>query len=70
MSNMASENKLSQDIEAALRLLEEHEAEPSAAKRHDLSGSILTAHSDPRPLLPAASHLRRRKRGWHQLSDV
>jgi len=55
-------NNKSEVIRAGLRLLEEHEAKASAASREDLGFVIQTALMDPRPLIPAASLLRRRQR--------
>jgi len=55
-------NNKSEVIRAGLRLLEEHEAEASAASRVDLGRIIQTALMDPRPLIPAGSLLRRRQR--------
>jgi antitoxin ParD1/3/4 len=55
-------NNKSEVIRAGLRLLEEHEAQASAATREDLSRMIQTALMDPRPLIPATHLLRRRQR--------
>jgi antitoxin ParD1/3/4 len=55
-------NNKSEVIRAGLRLLEEHEAKASTASREDLGLVIQTALMDPRPLIPAASLLRRRQR--------
>lgn len=55
-------NNKSEVIRAGLRLLEEHEAQASAATREDLSRMIQTALMDPRPLIPATQLLRRRQR--------
>jgi antitoxin ParD1/3/4 len=55
-------NNKSEVIRAGLRLLEEHEAQASAATREDLSRMIQTALIDPRPLIPATQLLRRRRR--------
>ena len=55
-------NNKSEVIRAGLRLLEEHEAKVSAASRDELSGIIQTALMDPRPLVPAADLVRRRRR--------
>jgi putative addiction module CopG family antidote len=54
-------NNKSEVICAGLRLLEEHEANASAASREDLSRVIHTALMDPRPLIPADKLLRRRR---------
>ena len=55
-------NNKSEVIRAGLRLLEEHETRTARASREDLSRIIQTALSDPRPLIPAASLIRRRRR--------
>ncbi len=55
-------NNKSEVIRAGLRLLEEHEANAATASRDDLSRIIQTALMDPRPLVPAASLVRRRRR--------
>jgi antitoxin ParD1/3/4 len=55
-------NNKSEVIRAGLRLLEEHEAKASPGSREDLSRIIETALLDPRPLIPAAKLLRRRRR--------
>ena len=52
----------SEVVREALRLLEEHEAKASAPSREDLGRLIQTALTDSRPLIPAASLLRRRQR--------
>jgi hypothetical protein len=49
-------------IRAGLRLLEEHEAGAAAAGRDDLSRVIQSALADSRPLIPATSLLRRRRK--------
>jgi antitoxin ParD1/3/4 len=54
-------NNKSEVIRAGLRLLEEHEAKVGAANRDDLSNILQTALSDPRPLVPAADLVRRRR---------
>jgi len=55
-------NNKSEVIRAGLRLLEEHEASASATGREELERLIQTALNDPRPLIPAASLVRRRQR--------
>jgi antitoxin ParD1/3/4 len=55
-------NNKSEVIRAGLRLLEEHEAGASSASREELGRVIQTALKDSRPLIPAASLLRRRQR--------
>ncbi len=55
-------NNKSEVIRAGLRLLEEHEAKAPIASREDLSRVIQTALMDPRPLIPAANLLRRRRK--------
>jgi len=55
-------NNKSEVLRAGLRLLEEHEAKATAATRRRLSQIIQTALTDPRPLVPAADLLRRRRR--------
>jgi antitoxin ParD1/3/4 len=55
-------NNKSEVIRAGLRLLEEHEAKASPSSREDLERVIHTALMDPRPLIPAASLVRRRNR--------
>ena len=55
-------NNKSEVIRAGLRLLEEHEARNASASREDLSRVIQTALLDTRPLVPASSLVRRRRR--------
>jgi antitoxin ParD1/3/4 len=55
-------NNKSEVIRAGLRLLEEHEVKTAPASREDLSRVIETALSDPRPLIPAAKLIRRRRK--------
>jgi antitoxin ParD1/3/4 len=55
-------NNKSEVLRAGLRLLEEHEARVPIASREELSRIIQTALTDPRPLIPAASLLRRRRK--------
>jgi antitoxin ParD1/3/4 len=55
-------NNKSEVIRAGLRLLEEHEARASTANREMLGRIIQTALTDPRPLIPAANLLRRRRK--------
>lgn len=56
-------NNKSEVIRAGLRLLEEHEAKTSTtASSEDLSSVIQTALMDTRPLIPATTLLRRRRR--------
>ena len=52
----------SEVIRAGLRLLEEHEAKAPAAGREELSRIIQDAMEDSRPLIPAETLLRRRRR--------
>jgi len=55
-------NNKSEVIRAGLRLLEEHEARAAGSTREDLSSIIRLALTDKRPLIPAASLLRRRRK--------
>lgn len=55
-------NNKSEVIRAGLRLLEDREARATAASGDELQRVIQTALSDPRPLVPAATLLRRRPR--------
>jgi len=55
-------NNKSEVIRAGLRLLEEHEAKATSARREDLSRVIQSALLDTRPLIPASQLIRRRRR--------